>query len=265
MNDITVKRPLCWNSAQDTHVGMVRKINEDSILSLPDVQLWAVADGMGGYEAGNVASDMIVKSLSSISSKPSLSEMVDCVEDSLLDVNHSILEYADIMLDGRTLGSTVVTLLIKGHSGICQWAGDSRLYRYRKNQLTQLTRDHSQVEELLSQGFISAEEAKEHPDSNVITRAVGATSKLYLDINVFSVQLGDTFLLCSDGLYNMLSEEEISNTIAILPIAQAVAVLMQKALDNGANDNVSVILVNGKLAAYCPVRPQFDAPQKPVI
>ena len=250
---------------QDTHVGMVRKINEDSILSLPEVQLWAVADGMGGYEAGNVASDMIVKSLSSILSKPSLSEMVDCVEDCLLDVNHSILEYADIMLDGRTLGSTVVTLLIKGHTGICLWAGDSRLYRYRKDQLRQLSRDHSQVEELLSQGFISAEEAKKHPDSNVITRAVGASSKLYLDINAFSVRPGDTFLLCSDGLYNMLSEEEISDTIASLPIAQAVDVLIQKALDNGANDNVSVILVNGKLAAYSPARPQCESPQNPVI
>ena len=265
MNDITIKRPICWKSKQDTHVGMVRTINEDSILSLPESQLWAVADGMGGYEAGNVASDMIVKSLASILSKPSLSEMVDCVEDCLLDVNHSILEYADIMLDGRTLGSTVVTLLIKGHTGICLWAGDSRLYRYRKNQLRQLSRDHSQVEELLSQGFISAEEAKTHPDSNVITRAVGASSKLYLDINAFSVRLGDTFLLCSDGLYNMLSEEEISNTIASLPIAQAVDVLIKKALDNGANDNVSVILVNGKLAAYSPARPQFDSPQNPVI
>ena len=265
MNDITVKRPICWKSAQDTHVGMVRDINEDAILSLPEIQLWAVADGMGGYEAGNVASDMIVKSLSSILSKPSLNEMVDCVEDSLLDVNHRILEYADIMLDGRTLGSTVVTLLIKGYAGVCLWAGDSRLYRYRKNQLVQLSRDHSQVEELLSQGFISPEEAEKHPDSNVITRAVGASSKLYVDVTTFTVRLGDTFLLCSDGLYNMVSKDEISNTIASLPIVQAVDVLIQKALDNGANDNVSVILVNGELAAYSPARSLSDSTQNPVM
>ena len=265
MSDITIRRPVCWKSAQDTHVGMVREINEDSILSLPETQLWAVADGMGGYEAGNVASDMIVKSLCPLIRKSSLSQMVDCIEDSLIDVNHRILEYADIMLDGRILGSTVVALLIQGHAGVCLWAGDSRLYRYRNNQLEQLSRDHSQVEDLLSQGFISPEEAENHPDSNVITRAIGAGPELYIDINVFTAQLGDTFLLCSDGLYNMVSKDEIIETIAILPITKAVNVLIQKALDNGANDNVSVILVHGGVSAYSPVRAQSNSPQNPVI
>ena len=246
MSDTTIRRPIRWGSAQDTNVGMVREINEDSIISLPEVQLWAVADGMGGYEAGNVASDMIVKTLANLTCKPSLNEMVDSVEDSLIDVNHRILEYADIMLDGRTLGSTVVSLFIKGHVGVCLWAGDSRLYRYRNHQFMQLSRDHSQVEELVQQGFISPEEAETHPDSNVITRAVGASPDIYIDINVFSVQLGDTFLLCSDGLYNMVSKDEIEQTISTLPIDQAVDALIQKALDNGANDNVSVILVKGE-------------------
>ncbi len=265
MSDITIRRPICWQSAQDTNVGMVREINEDSILSLPEAQLWAVADGMGGYEAGNVASDMIVKALCPLIRKSSLSQMVDSVEDSLIDVNHRILEYADIMLDGRTLGSTVVALLIQGYAGVCLWAGDSRLYRYRKNQLVQLSRDHSQVEDLLSQGFISPEEAENHPDSNIITRAIGAGPELYIDINAFTAQLGDTFLLCSDGLYNMVSKDEISDTIASLPIANAVDVLIQKALANGANDNVSVILVNGALSAYSTVRTQSNSPQNPVI
>lgn len=258
MSDITVRRPIKWSSAQDTNVGMVRKINEDSILSLPGTRLWVVADGMGGYEAGNVASDMIVKSLSPLTCKTTLNEMVDCVEDCLMDVNHRILEYADIMLDGRTLGSTVVTLLIQDYAGICLWAGDSRLYRYRNSELVQMSRDHSQVEDLLSQGFISPEEAENHPDSNVITRAVGASMQLFVDVTAFNVQLGDTFLLCSDGLYNMVSKDEITNTIASLPISKAVDVLMQKALDNGAHDNVSIILVNGELAAYSPETTQFD-------
>ena len=246
MNDTTVRQPLCWSSAQDTNVGMVRKINEDSILSLPDAQLWAVADGMGGYEAGNVASDMIVKTLGSITVKSLLNEMVDSVEDRLIDVNHRILEYADIMLDGRTLGSTVVTLIIKGHVGVCLWAGDSRLYRYRYDQFEQLSRDHSQVEELVLQGVLSPEEAKNRPDSNIITRAIGANRDICIDINVFSVRSGDTFLLCSDGLYNMVSKDEIASTIANLPINKAVDTLIQKALDNGASDNVSVILVKGE-------------------
>ena len=245
MSDTTIRRPIRWSSAQDTNVGMVREINEDSILSLPETQLWAVADGMGGYEAGNVASNMIVKSLETVTCKSALNDIVNCVEDSLIDVNHRILEYADIMLDGRTLGSTIVTLLIKGHTGVCLWAGDSRLYRFRKDQLTQLSRDHSQVEEMVMQGFLSPEEAESHPNANIITRAVGASPDIYIDINVFSAQLGDTFLLCSDGLYNMVSKEDIAAIIAGLPIDEAVDVLIQKALDAGANDNVSVILVKG--------------------
>ena len=246
MSDTTIRRPIRWKSAQDTNVGMVREVNEDSIISLPEVQLWAVADGMGGYEAGNVASNMIVKSLGEIINKSSLNEFIDTVEDSLIDVNHRILEYADIMLDGRTLGSTVVCLAIKGHVGVCLWAGDSRLYRYRNNDFIQLSRDHSQVEELVQQGFLTPEEAEVHPDSNVITRAIGASPEIYIDINLFSVQLGDTFLLCSDGLYNMVSKEEMNKTLSSLPIQEAIDTLIQKALDNGANDNVSVILVKGE-------------------
>jgi len=249
MSDTTIRRPIRWSSAQDTNVGMVREVNEDSIISLPEVQLWAVADGMGGYEAGNVASNMIVKSLEEITNKSSLNDFIDSVEDRLIDVNHRILEYADIMLDGRTLGSTVVTLAIKGHVGICLWAGDSRLYRLRNNEFIQLSRDHSQVEELVQQGFLTPEEAEVHPDSNVITRAIGASPDIYIDINVFSVQLGDTFLLCSDGLYNMVSKEEIQEILTAQPLEQAIDNLIQKALDNGANDNVSVILVKGEADA----------------
>ncbi len=245
MSDTTIRRPIRWNSVQSTDVGMVREVNEDSIISLPEVQLWAVADGMGGYEAGNVASNMIVESLGGITNKSSLNEFIDSVEDSLIDVNHRILEYADIMLDGRTLGSTIVTLAIKGHVGICLWAGDSRLYRFRNNDFIQLSRDHSQVEELVQQGFLTPEEAEIHPDSNVITRAIGASPEVYIDINVFSVQLGDTFLLCSDGLYNMVSKDEMAEILNSLPLQEAVDTLIQKALDNGANDNVSVILVKG--------------------
>lgn len=252
MNDTTIRRPIRWSSAQNTNVGMVREINEDSVLSIPETQLWAVADGMGGYEAGNVASNMIVKSLEPITCKTSLNDIVNCVEDSLIDVNHRILEYADIMLDGRTLGSTIVTLLIKGHTGVCLWAGDSRLYRYRNNQLTQLSRDHSQVEELVLQGFLSPEEAENHPNANIITRAVGATPDIYIDINIFSAQFGDIFLLCSDGLYSMVSKEEIADTIARLPIDEAVDSLIQKTLDAGANDNVSVILVKGEMDTSSP-------------
>jgi len=255
MSDITIRQPIHWTSAQASNVGMVREVNEDSVLSLPENRLWAVADGMGGYEAGNVASNMIVKALDSMTIKSSsLHEIIDSVEDSLIDANRRILEYADTRLHGRTLGSTVVSLIIKGHAGICLWAGDSRLYRYRDNQLVQLSRDHSHVAELVSAGIISDEEAENHPNSNIITRAIGTNTDICIDIDVFSVRPGDKFLLCSDGLYNMLSKDEIAGTIAAFAVNEAVARLIQKTLDNGAKDNVSVILVTAETPAASTVR-----------
>ena len=216
------------------------------MLSLPEQKLWAVADGMGGYEAGNIASDMIISSLKKLKFGGSLNETVNRVEDNLIEVNNLILAYGDILLEGRILGSTVVTLIIKGRVGICMWAGDSRLYRYRNHRLEQLTRDHSYVANQVMRGQITTKEAGDHPDSNIITRAIGADSEIYIDINAFSVQLGDIFLLCSDGLYNMVSNNEIAKTLASLSINQAVNELVLKALDNGADDNVSVVLILGE-------------------
>jgi len=257
MKDITVRRPIIWKSAHDTNVGVMRELNEDSILSLPQKQLWAVADGMGGYEAGNVASNMIVASFEELGNADTLNRLVNNIEDRLLDVNHRILEYADIMLDGRTLGSTVVSLAIKGRVGICLWVGDSRLYRFRNHQLVQLSRDHSQVQEQIQQGYITAEQAQNHPESNVITRAVGADNQLYVDINVFSAQLGDIFLLCSDGLYNMVSKEALVETLSSFPIDQAVESLIQQAIDGGGSDNISIILIKGEQGAV--PKPQQQA------
>ena len=174
MTDITVRRPVKWHSAEETNAGVVREINEDSIMSNSRNGLWVVADGMGGYEAGNVASNMIVSSLKDVGSCEHLDDMVTSIEDCILDVNHRIIEYAEIMHDGRMLGSTVASLMIHGKVGVCLWVGDSRLYRYRDNELIQLSRDHSHVEELLQNGEITPEEVESHPDSNVITRAVGA-------------------------------------------------------------------------------------------
>lgn len=246
MSDSTIRRPIRWVSAKQTHVGAVREINEDSIMESKDLQLWAVADGMGGYEAGNVASSMIVQTLEALENLDSLSDMVNLVEDSLMDVNHRILEYADIMLDGRTLGSTVVSLLIKGRVGVCLWAGDSRLCRLRNGHFVQLSRDHSQVEELIQQGVLTEDEAYNHPDSNIITRAIGANEELFIDINVFSVQQGDIFVLCSDGLYNMVGNDAIADSLNRLSIEEAVSDLTEQALVNGGDDNISLILVKGE-------------------
>ncbi len=248
MREITIRRPVVWESALNSHVGMVREVNEDATLSLSEAGFWAVADGMGGYEGGNVASRMVVTALEEFTPANGLSEQVNQIEDRLLEVNRRILEYADIMLEGRTLGSTVVSLLLKGFVGVCMWVGDSRLYRLRNRSMVQLSRDHSQLQEQIEQGYITAEDAQNHPDSNVITRAVGAEGGLYVDINVFSAQSGDTYLLCSDGLYNMVSNEEIAVMLGTDVVERIVKNLVQLALDRGADDNVSAIVVRGRQA-----------------
>ena len=246
MNDTTVRRKMIWESAANTNVGMVRKVNEDSILSKPEIGVWAVADGMGGYERGDVASKMIVQNLDLLNDDPALANIVDSVEDSLISANEQILEYAEVMLDNGILGSTIVTLIIRGSVGVCFWVGDSRLYRYRKGELKQLSRDHSRVEELIQQGRLTPEEAENHPESNVITRAVGVDSDFCVDINVFNVHIGDTFLLCSDGLYNMLSSDDIIEHMQTQNIDEMVESLVESACDNGAPDNVSTIVIKGE-------------------
>ncbi len=243
MTDTTVRRPIKWQSAADTNMGMVRSVNEDSIMANPEAGLWAVADGMGGYEAGDVASKMIVTALEEIKPQQQLDHYVNEIEDRIIDANQRILEYAEIMHDGRMLGSTVLSLLIKGQVGVCMWAGDSRLYLLRNNHLQQVSRDHSHVQELMDQGSITPEQAENHPDSNVITRAVGTSEELYIDIKAFNIQMGDTFLLCSDGLYNAVDEEDIELYMKDTDTEEGVKQLIVKALENGAPDNVSVILV----------------------
>ncbi len=243
--DVTVRRSIRWQSVQQTHVGKVRDVNEDALLSCPVEQLWVVADGMGGYEAGDVASDMVVQSLESIQKITGLSAMADEVEDRLLDVNQGILDYAELQLKGRTLGSTVVSLFIQEKIGVCLWAGDSRLYRFRDDRLEQISRDHSQIEELLAAGQISPEEALTHPGGNIITRAIGASPEIFIDVTVFTAKAGDRFLLCSDGLYNMVPEEIIAKILSDNPLEDAIDALIGQTLENGARDNVSIILVEG--------------------
>lgn len=241
----TIRRPIQWRSSAATTVGTVRTINEDSIFSKPEIGLWAVADGMGGHEGGDIASQMIVNALDEIKEQTELTNFVTCIEDKIIGINERLLEYSGVVLGGRTVGSTIVILIIMGRVGACMWAGDSRLYRYRHDEIEQLTVDHSHVSELLRQGSISEAEAKNHPQANVITRAVGTCKKLDIDIDVFDVKVGDIFLLCSDGLYNSVQEKNIVHCLHEDDIEVAVKNLIQTSLHNKASDNVSVVLVKG--------------------
>lgn len=231
-----------WISAAATDVGSKRKINEDAVLERPDAGLWVVADGMGGHAAGDVASHAVVHPLSLLERPAAMADFVDAVEDTLVSVNDQLRDYAAQALGGRTVGTTVVTLLLSAQTGVCLWAGDSRLYRWRNGQLGRLSRDHSAVQEMVEAGALSPEEADHHPESNVITRAVGGSDRLFVDAAVFAPEPGDTYLLCSDGLYNEVAEDVIRRKLA-LPPEEAVRQLLAEALHNGGRDNVSLVVV----------------------
>lgn len=233
---------ITWTSAAATDVGGKRKINEDALLARPEAGLWVVADGMGGHSAGDVASNAVIHPLQQIERSESLSDFVEAVEDAILSVNQQLRDYARDQLGGRTVGSTVVSLILSQRTGICLWAGDSRLYRLRQGQLTRLSRDHSAVQEMVEAGAITQAEADRHPKSNVITRAVGGADTLFIDSAVFAPQAGDTYLLCSDGLYNEVSEDSIRRKLA-LDQEEAAQRLIDEALHNGGRDNVSLVIV----------------------
>jgi len=232
-----------WRYCALTDTGVRRKHNEDAIMAAPVTGLWAVADGMGGHEAGDLASGMIVEALSSLPRPDNFSLFVDAVEQALQDVNSRIRAHADQAFEGRMMGSTVVALLLAEGYGACVWAGDSRLYRWRDQQLEQLSRDHSQVQRLLDAGVISEEEAESHPNANVITRAVGGAAQLVVDVAMLDVAPGDRFLLCSDGLYNELDRTALARGLQQPDVETAAQSLLQAALQAGARDNVSVIVV----------------------
>jgi serine/threonine protein phosphatase PrpC len=234
---------IAWTSAAATDVGSKRKINEDALLARPEAGLWVIADGMGGHSAGDVASNAVVHPLSLIERGESLPDFVEAVEDSLLLVNQQLRDYARHELGGRTVGSTVVSLILSQRTGVCLWAGDSRLYRLRQGQLTRLSRDHSAVQEMVEAGAITQAEADRHPKSNVITRAVGGAEVLFVDSAVFAPQAGDTYLLCSDGLYNEVAEDSIRRKLALDDVQEATRRLVDEALHNGGRDNISVVVI----------------------
>jgi serine/threonine protein phosphatase PrpC len=245
-HDITFRRPIEWRSCGQTHVGVVRQLNEDALVDRPNAGLWAVADGLGGHHLGDQASRLLQDTLYQVPTPQRLSHFVDAVEQALLDCNDDILDYTAAMEQPSTMGSTIVALLIRGQVGMCLWAGDSRLYRLRNHQLVQLSRDHSHVQELVDMGMISQEEVEKHPRSNVITRAIGVEPDVIIDMTVFNTQIGDTFLLCSDGLFNCVSEAQISVMLADKDPEQITEQLIHTALQNGAPDNVTVVVIKGE-------------------
>ncbi len=238
-----------WNSATLTHAGKVRRVNEDACLEMPRKGLWAVADGMGGHSAGDVASQMVVNSLSQIAAHSNPSDMLDEVEDRLIEANRTLFEMCDDDGNAKTVGCTVAVLL--GFNGfcLCLWAGDSRIYCLRDGVLKQISRDHSQVEELVARGEILREDADAHPLANVITRAVGGEDNINMDIEFFPLADGDRFLLCSDGLLKDVDSNGIAECLQIENCAESARTLVQRVLEGEADDNVSVAVVDFSFAS----------------
>ncbi len=236
---------LSWLSAEQSHPGKRRACNEDAVLSRPDVRLWAVADGMGGHQAGDVASRAIADALRQLPLSGDLTLDVDKVEDALISVNDELRLHARTQCQGGTVGSTVVTLLVSDTVGVALWAGDSRLYRLRRGRLEQITRDHNPISDLLDSGAVSEEEAVS-ADTNIITRAVGGQADLNLDVAIFDVQAEDTFLLCSDGLYREVNPTTLQFELHGDALDDVADSLLEHCLAGPARDNVSLVLARSQ-------------------
>lgn len=224
-------------------VGMRRKLNEDAILDRRDAGLWAVADGMGGHSAGDVASRALVGELAKMTRFGDLDRFRKQVEASLRAVNRELLQLAHSRGHGQIIGSTIVVLLIAGGFFRCLWAGDSRLYRYRNGVLEQLTQDHSFSSALGEQGGDAVDASGAPVHENVITRAVGADELLEIDCVEGEIADRDVYLLCSDGLVKELSDADIAARCALGSPDDIVKQLVHEAEQRGGRDNISVIVI----------------------
>lgn len=212
-------------------------------MALPERGIWAVADGMGGHAAGDIASRAVIDSLLDLEPAADLRKCVRSVRVAMQKVNESLILAAKRRWR-QIVGSTVAVLLLSDDRYICLWAGDSRIFLLRNQQLKQLTQDHSQVEEMISKGRITRAQAESMPGSSAITRAVGVMESLELDIVSGKTQEGDTFLLCSDGLYNELPPSEIAQLLSANDPRIAADGLVDRALQGRARDNISVVVVH---------------------
>lgn len=233
-----------------TNIGRRRKLNQDYVYSseqpvgkLPN--LFIVADGMGGHNAGDYASKVTVETMVEKIGASEETERTRILDEAIQTANRLIREKASESAEFEGMGTTVVAATCDGTRLCVANVGDSRLYVVNKREIRQITKDHSWVEEMVRRGGMGREEARNHPDKNIITRAVGAEDSVKVDF--FSVQLkeGDMILMCTDGLTNMLEDEEIRMILnGARDVVEKAEELVQAANDHGGRDNISVILID---------------------
>jgi PPM family protein phosphatase len=240
--------------ATATHPGMVRSHNEDSIAADPEIGLAVLADGMGGYNAGEVASGIAVELIKTEVKKAlagSTPEQLNgqgaetLIAEHAERANSAIYQAAQSQPQYSGMGTTLVVALWHDNQLSVGHIGDSRLYRLRESAFEQVTRDHSLLQEQIDSGMITREQARHSQNKNLVTRAVGIDPQVEPEVHTYNVQQGDIYLLCSDGLSDMVSDDDIQLTLSSLQtnLPLAAQQLVQQANDNGGRDNVSVILV----------------------
>ncbi len=225
-----------------SHQGCVRELNEDRYLMEPATGLWLVADGMGGHDAGEVASGAIVEHMGTIGIASSAADQHARFVDRLTKANRQLQAYSE-QRNGATVGSTIVALLAYEGQYTCLWMGDARIYQIRRGKLRQLSRDHSEVQELVESGVLTKEEARNWPRRNVITRAVGVQPELNLDAVYGAMEDNDTYLLCSDGLTAHCTDEDILEAVSGRRAKEACEILLDLTLSRGGTDNVTIVIV----------------------
>lgn len=233
--------PLKFDVGSVTHAGKVRARNEDSCLVRTDTGLWAVADGMGGHEAGDLASRILVEALDAIEQPEAALDLLEQCEAQIFRANQRIVNLSRER-HGATIGTTAAVLLVRDRHYACVWAGDSRVYSINGGAIKQVSRDHTEIEELVATGTLTREDAGKWPN-NVITRAVGVAENLELEIVTGSVDPGDIFVICSDGLTKHLRDDEILQYAAGRNARAACEAMLELALERGGLDNVTVVVV----------------------
>jgi protein phosphatase len=231
-----------FRSSSLTHAGCVRKLNRDAILERSKVGLWAVADGMGGDQSSGIGSAAVVRALAQLDSFESSFNARRAVRAALTKVNLQLLTRA---LEERleNVGASVVALLARDDTYACLWTGSSRGYVFRSGKLARLSRDHTRAQELVDAGQLTHDQAAQQPDLQQATRAIGASTRLDIEATNGDLRTGDRFLLCSDGL-GVVAEPDIALALALASSQQAASKLIEAALEAGAPDNVSVIIVD---------------------
>ncbi len=241
-----------------TDTGRVRDHNEDSIGTIQDIGLWVLADGMGGYNAGEVASGIAVKTIldlvreacgredrAEVEAGTGYMRQTIVLRDAVLRANKIINQTAQSQPQCEGMGTTLVACLFYDNRVSIAHVGDSRLYRMRANRFEQITTDHSLLQELVDRGFYSQEEAQRSTNRNYVTRALGVEPSVEVEIQEVDAEEGDYYLMCSDGLPDMVEDEDIHLTISTFNdnIDTIGEQLVRLSNDNGGRDNISVILV----------------------